>query len=63
MGVHVALVAKNRAAVGSFYEQALAAGATDNGPPGPREHYAPGYYAAYIHDLDGNNLEAVLHEQ
>jgi len=63
MGVHVALVARNRAAVGSFYEQALAAGATDNGPPGPREHYAPGYYAAYIHDLDGNNLEAVLHEQ
>src|SRR5665647_2037392 len=63
MGVHVALVAKNRASVGSCDEQALAAGATDNGPPGPRERYAPGYYAAYIHDLDGNNLEAVLHEQ
>ena len=62
MGVHVALVATDRAAVGSFYEQALAAGATDNGPPGPRERYAPGYYAAYVHDLDGNNLEAVLHE-
>jgi catechol 2,3-dioxygenase-like lactoylglutathione lyase family enzyme len=62
MGVHVALVAKDRAAVGSFYEQALVAGATDNGLPGPREHYAPGYYAAYVHDLDGNNLEAVLHE-
>lgn len=63
MGVHVALVAKDRVAVGSFYEQALAAGATDNGPPGPREHYSPGYYAAYVHDLDGNNLEAVVHEQ
>jgi catechol 2,3-dioxygenase-like lactoylglutathione lyase family enzyme len=63
MGVHIALVAKDRAAVGSFYEQALSAGATDNGPPGRREQYAPGYYAAYVHDLDGNNLEAVLHEQ
>ena len=63
MGVHVALVAKDRAAVGSFYEQALAAGATDNGPPGPREHYSPGYYAAFVHDLDGNNLEAVVHEK
>ena len=62
MGVHVALVATDRAAVGSFYEQALAAGATDNGPPGPREQYGPGYYAAFIHDLDGNNLEAVVHE-
>ena len=61
--MHVALVAKDRAAVGSFYEQALAAGATDNGPPGPREHYAPGYYAAYVRDLDGNNLEAVVHEE
>ena len=63
MGVHVALVAKDRAAVGSFYEAALGAGATDNGLPGPREQYAPGYYAAYVHDLDGNNLEAVVHEE
>jgi len=63
MGVHVALVAKDRAAVGSFYEAALGAGATDNGLPGPREQYSPGYYAAYVHDLDGNNLEAVVHEE
>jgi catechol 2,3-dioxygenase-like lactoylglutathione lyase family enzyme len=61
--VHVAIVAKDRAAVGSFYEAALSAGAKDNGPPGTRERYAPGYYAAYVHDLDGNNLEAVVHEQ
>ena len=61
--VHVAVMAKDRVAVGSFYEAALSAGAKDNGPPGPRDHYAPGYYAAYVHDLDGNNLEAVVHEQ
>ena len=61
--VHVAVVAKDRVAVGSFYEAALSAGAKDNGPPGPREQYSPGYYAAYVHDLDGNNLEAVVHEQ
>ena len=61
--VHVAVTARARAAVGSFYGAALSAGAKDNGPPGPREHYAPGYYAAYVHDLDGNNLEAVVHEE
>jgi catechol 2,3-dioxygenase-like lactoylglutathione lyase family enzyme len=61
--VHVAVMARDRVAVGSFYEAALSAGATDNGPPGPREHYSPGYYAAYVHDLDGNNLEAVVHER
>jgi len=61
--VHVAVVARDRVAVGSFYEAALSAGAKDNGPPGPRDQYSPGYYAAYVHDLDGNNLEAVVHEQ
>jgi catechol 2,3-dioxygenase-like lactoylglutathione lyase family enzyme len=57
---HVALSAKDRAAVDAFYEAAMAAGAKDNGPPGIRE-YHENYYAAYVHDPDGNNIEAVSH--
>jgi catechol 2,3-dioxygenase-like lactoylglutathione lyase family enzyme len=56
--VHVAL-ATDRAGVDAFHEAALAAGGTDNGPPGIREHYNPNYYAAYVRDPDGNNIEAV----
>jgi len=56
--VHVA-VSTDRAGVDAFHEAALAAGGTDNGPPGIREHYNPNYYAAYVHDPDGNNIEAV----
>ena len=41
----------------------LAAGATDNGPPGPRPQYHAGYYAAFLLDPDGNNVEAVYHER
>ncbi len=41
---------------------ALAAGGTDDGPPGIREHYDPGYYAAFVVDPDGHRLEAVVHE-
>jgi hypothetical protein len=40
---------------------ALAAGASDNGAPGLRPHYHETYYAAFVHDLDGNNIEAVCH--
>jgi catechol 2,3-dioxygenase-like lactoylglutathione lyase family enzyme len=60
-GTHVAFTCDDRAAVDAFYEAALAAGGSDNGPPGVREHYHPTYYAAFVHDLDGNNLEAVCH--
>jgi hypothetical protein len=42
-------------------EAALASGGTDNGPPGIRARYAPDYYAAYVLDPDGNNIEAVCH--
>lgn len=45
----------------AFYEAALANGGTDNGPPGPRPHYFEGYYAAYVRDPDGYNVEA-LHQ-
>jgi len=58
---HVAFSASDRAAVDAFHEAALAAGGTDNGPPGLRPHYHETYYAAFVHDPDGNNIEAVSH--
>jgi catechol 2,3-dioxygenase-like lactoylglutathione lyase family enzyme len=48
--------------VDAFHEAALAAGGTDNGEPGLREHYHPTYYAAFVKDPDGNNIEAVTHK-
>jgi len=59
IGGHVAFEAKNKEQVDSFYKEALAAGAKDNGAPGYRKEYWPGYYAAFVHDVDGNNVEAV----
>jgi len=56
---HFAFQTKTRSAVRQFYEAALAAGGKDNGKPGVRENYAPTYYAAFVHDPDGNNIEAV----
>src|ERR687888_389881 len=58
---HVAFNAGDRSAVDNFYEAAIAAGGRDNGPPGLRPHYHETYYAAYVHDPDGNNIEAVSH--
>jgi catechol 2,3-dioxygenase-like lactoylglutathione lyase family enzyme len=58
---HVALSASDRATVDKFYEAAMAAGGKDNGAPGLRPHYHESYYAAYVHDADGNNIEAVCH--
>jgi catechol 2,3-dioxygenase-like lactoylglutathione lyase family enzyme len=60
--VHVAFRAKGRAEVRAFYDAAVAAGGTDNGAPGPREHYHVDYYGAFVHDPDGHNVEAVCHE-
>lgn len=60
--VHIAFRAESRAAVKAFYEAALAAGGTDNGPPGPRPHYHEHYYGAFVLDPDGHNIEAVIHE-
>jgi catechol 2,3-dioxygenase-like lactoylglutathione lyase family enzyme len=59
---HVAFSAAERAAVDAFYEAATTAGGKDNGPPGVRAHYHESYYAAYVHDADGNNIEAVCHK-
>lgn len=59
--VHVAIVAKDRAGVDAFHKAALAAGGKDNGKPGLRPHYHPNYYAAFVFDPDGHNIEAVCH--
>lgn len=58
---HIAFEAKNRTQVEEFYKAALGAGAKDNGGPGYR-NYWPGYYAAFVHDPDGNNIEAVWYD-
>lgn len=60
-GAHVAFAARDRETVDAFHAAALAAGATDNGAPGPRPVYHPHYYGAFVLDLDGNNVEAVCH--
>ena len=57
---HLAFQARDRAAVEAFHRAALAAGGLDNGAPGERP-YHPGYYAAFVLDPDGNNIEAVYH--
>lgn len=59
---HVCFRAKSRADVRAFYEAALAAGGTDNGGPGIREVYHPAYYAAFVFDPEGHNIEAVTFE-
>jgi catechol 2,3-dioxygenase-like lactoylglutathione lyase family enzyme len=56
---HVAFNAADRAAVDAFHAAGLAAGGTDNGGPGVRENYHPNYYAAFVIDPDGHNIEAV----
>jgi catechol 2,3-dioxygenase-like lactoylglutathione lyase family enzyme len=58
---HLAFTAPDRATVDAFHAAALAAGGTDNGAPGLRPHYHPNYYAAFVLDPDGNNVEVVCH--
>ena len=57
--IHVAFRAKTRKLVDDFYQAAIAAGGTDNGPPGVRAHYHENYYGAFVRDPDGNKIEAV----
>lgn len=61
--LHIAFVAKNRQQVDAFYRAALAAGGKDNGPPGIRPQYNQQYYAAFVIDPDGHNIEVVYHEE
>ncbi len=59
--MHIAFQAGTAADVDAFYAAALRAGGTDNGPPGLRPHYHDTYYAAFVLDPDGHNIEAVCH--
>ncbi|MBT3828146.1 VOC family protein [bacterium] len=57
-GMHVAFLAHSAQDVDNWYQSCLAAGGTDNGKPGPRAYYHPGYYGAFIIDPDGWRIEA-----
>jgi catechol 2,3-dioxygenase-like lactoylglutathione lyase family enzyme len=59
---HIAFLAQDTAAVDAWYAAAIAAGGSDNGAPGYRSEYDAGYYAAFIIDPFGNNIEAVFHD-
>jgi len=60
--IHLAFKTDDRAAVDAFHAAALASGGKDNGAPGKRD-YTPTYYAAFVLDPDGNNLEIVCHAE
>ena len=60
--LHLAFTAENRRQVDAFHRAALAAGARDNGAPGVRPQYHASYYAAFVIDPDGHNIEVVCHE-
>jgi catechol 2,3-dioxygenase-like lactoylglutathione lyase family enzyme len=62
-GMHIAFLAASREEVEAFHAAGLEHGGRDNGAPGPRPKYHEGYYAAFLLDPDGNNVEAVLHER
>jgi catechol 2,3-dioxygenase-like lactoylglutathione lyase family enzyme len=62
-GCHVCLRADSASAVDAFHAAAIAAGGTCDGAPGPRPEYTPGYYAAFVRDLDGNRVEVVTFVQ
>ncbi len=61
--VHLAFAVDTNAEVDDFYRQLTEAGYRDNGPPGERTEYHPGYYGAFVLDPDGNNVEAVCHNR
>ena len=60
--VHVAFVGSGKSQVDAFYRAAVVAGAKDNGAPGYHREYGAGYYAAFVFDLDGNNIETVYRD-
>ena len=61
-GTHVGFSAKSKAQVDKFHAEALKAGGSNGGEPGPRPDYGPAYYGSFIYDLDGNKIEATLAE-
>jgi catechol 2,3-dioxygenase-like lactoylglutathione lyase family enzyme len=62
-GIHVAFKAERREQVDRFHAEGLKAGGRDNGAPGPRPNYGPNYYAAFLYDPDGANIEAVCYAE
>lgn len=60
-GLHFAFVAPSVEAIHDWYQKCLELGAKDNGEPGPREIYHPGYYGAFVVDINGWKIEACLH--
>ncbi len=62
-GTHFAFIATNQEQVHAFYDAAIAAGATCDGPPGPRPEYSEAYYAAFVRDLDGHKIEAAFWDE
>lgn len=60
-GQHIAFRAETREQITAFHQAAIAAGAKDDGQPGPRAEYHPGYFGAFVLDLNGIHLEACLH--
>jgi len=61
--LHIAFAAATREQVDDFYRAAVEAGGKDNGPPGIRPRYGDSYYAAFVIDPDGHNIEAVCHKR
>lgn len=61
-GTHVGFMASSQAQVDAFYEEAIAAGATDDGKPGPREEYGAPYYGCFVRDPDGHKVEATFYD-
>ena len=61
-GAHIAFRATDAESVDRWHDAAVRSGGTDNGPPGVRPEYSGRYYAAFVLDPDGNNVEAVFHQ-
>ncbi len=62
-GTHIGFIAASKEAVQAFYEAAIAAGGTDDGPPGGRPHYGEPYYGCFVRDLDGHKIEAAYWDE
>ena len=62
-GFHIGFVANSKAQVNEFYDAAIAAGATCDGPPGPRPLYSDAYYGCFVRDLDGHKIEATFWDE
>ncbi len=62
-GTHVGFIAPSREAVHAFHAAAMAAGATEDGPPGPRPHYGEPYYGCFVRDPDGHKVEAAYWDE